>query len=492
MLLLAVASALLPAGARASAFQESIVQDDNLLLASGDAVRDSTLDEMRAIGADTVRAFVPWAGVAPAPASVARPAFDPADPAAYDPAVWDRFDELVRATARRGMGLILTPTSPVPAWASQCPGSLVTRRTCNPNPIEFGRFMVALGLRYSGTYRDENGTRDLLPRVRRWAIWNEPNLASWLSPQFARRGRLVLPVSADRYRRLVVAATGALRITGHGADQVLMGETAPIGRTTLPFFRRPVATAEFLRAVLCIDRLGRGVVGLTALHLGCRVPRRLAVNAIAHHPYVQGGSRAPFTPARFDEITISSAVRLKTIMAQAVRRGRIGPGLPVYYTEFGFQTNPPDRILGVPLAVQASYLNQSEWIAFRDPAVRGVSQYLLRDDGGLGGFQTGLRFSDGRAKPSLAAYRFPIWVVRRGISVTVFGQVREAADGATGVVRVQVRLPGRQFATYRTLTPNRKGFVTVTMWSRRGRWRLIWEPAGGTPLISRETQEAFR
>jgi hypothetical protein len=163
----------------------------------------------------------------------------------------------------------------------------------------------------------------------------------------------------------------------------------------------------------------------------------------------------------------------------------------MYYTEFGFQTNPPDRVLGVPLNRQAEYLNQSEWMAYRQPRVKAIAQYLLRDDIGNAGFQSGLKFSDGRLKPAYNAFRFPIWVVRRGVSVTVFGQVRHAGDGASGIVRMQVRIPGKDWATYRTVKPNRKGFVLATLWSKRGVWRLVWESAGRTD-ISRVTREATR
>jgi len=42
--------------------------------------------------------------------------------------------------------------------------------------------------------------------VKRWAIWNEPNVGSWLTPQYIRRGGRLIANSAIRYRRLVRAA----------------------------------------------------------------------------------------------------------------------------------------------------------------------------------------------------------------------------------------------------------------------------------------------
>jgi hypothetical protein len=490
---LGAALAALPAGALASTTQESIMQDDGLLLFSGAGQRDATLDEMRSLGVDTVRVFVYWDAVAPESRSTQRPpGFDSADPAAYSATLWDRFDGLVRAAAARGLGLILTPTSPIPAWASQCGGSVSSRQSCKPDPAEFGGFVRALGTRYSGSYADENDGGGVLPRVSRWGLWNEPNVGRWLTPQFVRRGGRLVPASPARYRQLAVAAIAGLRATGHGADQILLGETAPIGNTTGAIVRRPVATATFWRDLLCLNRSGGALRGGAATEQGCGRPPRLLATAIAHHPYIRGGSRSPLTPARRDEITIANLPRLQAILAQGARRGRLPGGLPVYYTEYGFQTNPPDRNLGVKPEKQAQYLNQSDWIAYRANAVKGIAQYLLQDDSANNGFQSGLKFADGRLKPSYGAYRFPIWVVRHGVSVTVFGQVRQAGDGARGVVRVQVRLPGQQFTTYRSIAPNSKGFVFTKLNSRHGEWRLYWEPEAGPIEISRVTKEASR
>lgn len=480
--------------AAASSSQESIFQDDLQLLFSGGERRDAALGQIQGLGADTVRAFVFWNTVAPESSSTARPpAFDGADPASYPFDLWDRFDALVRATSARGMGLILTPTSPIPAWASQCGGSASRRSSCSPDPADFGDFVRALGTRYSGSYPDETDGGAVLPRVSRWGLYNEPNVGRWLTPQFVRRGGRTIPASPARYRRLAAAAIGALRGTGHARDLILLGETAPIGNTSGPLFRRPVATARFWRALLCIDRAGRPLRGRDAREQDCRRPPRLLATGVAHHPYVRGGSRPPLTRPRPDEITIANPGRLRRILASGAARGRLPRGLGLWYTEYGFQTNPPDRNLGVSLRRHAAYLNQSDWIAYRDRSVRGIAQYLLRDDPGLAGFQSGLEFIDGRAKPGLAAYRFPVHVVRHGVRVTVFGQVRQARDGARGVVRVQVRLPGQEFTTYRSVQPNPKGFVLVrNLLSRRGEWRLYWQPEDGQPEISRTAKEATR
>ena len=85
---------------------------------------------------------------------------------------------------------------------------------CKPDPVRFGQFVRALGKRY--------------PTVKMWSIWNEPNLRPWLSPQYevagsqAWSGRRDLPLAR-------ASAIAGLRGTGHRADQILLGETAPLG-----------------------------------------------------------------------------------------------------------------------------------------------------------------------------------------------------------------------------------------------------------------------
>ena len=131
-------------------------------------------------------------------------------------------------------------------------------------------------------------------------------------------------------------------------------------------------------------------------------------------------------------------------------------------------------------ARQAAYLNQSDWMAWRDPRVRSVAQYKLVDDVSPASFQSGLRFADGRAKPGYAAYRLPIWVTRRQI----YGQLRPARNGTRQVVRIQVRRRGGAFRTVKTVTVrSRRGHFVTRLPRRAGTWRLAWGS-----LVSREAR----
>ena len=495
--LAALCCAAAPAVSGASPTQESLVEDEYQMLQAGPAARDRALDDVAALGADGVRALVLWADIAPSPRATARPrGFDPADPAAYQPGRWDRLDALVRGTAARGLSLLLSPSTPAPAWASRCAGSISTRRLCNPDGAQYGAFLRALGRRYSGSYADENEGGGVLPRVRRWSFSNEPNQPSWLRPQFARVDGITYPAAAVAYRALVRGGIAGLRASGHGGDQMLLGETSPIGRVLGRRATRPVPPAAFIRTLLCIGRDGRALRGKAAAVRDCERPRRLRVTGFAHHPYSQGGSKPPQTRGdRATEITISSVGRLERVLDAAARRRRIPKWLPIHYTEYGFQTNPPDLLFGVSPARQAEYINQSDWIAYRDKRIASVAQYKLIDDTVVSSFQSGLRFWDGLPKPAFDAYRLPLWITRKGSSrLRVYGQVRPLAGGATTRVALQnAALVAGPFRTVRTITvSSANNSFLVGIPRREGRWRLRWTAPDGSVLLSREAVAAAR
>ena len=464
------------------------------MLQAGPVAGAQALDDVVALGADGVRAIVRWRDVAPAPRAIQRPrGFRPGDPAAYPAARWDALDDLVRGTRARGLSLLLSPSTPIPGWASHCEGPPAFRRVCAPSAYEYGAFLRALGRRYSGAYADENQGRGVLPRVSRWSFGNEPNQATWLRPQRSIRRGSVYVSSAVAYRSMVRAGIAALRATGHRGDRMLLGETSPIGRTTGGLSGRSTPPAAFIRTLLCLDGRGRALRGRSAAIRACRPARRLAVTGFAHHPYAQGGSKPPrYRGDPATEITLASSRRLKRLLDAGGRRGTIPQRLPIHYTEHGFQSNPPDLAFGVSLACQAAFVNQSDWIAYRDPRVRTVAQYKLLDDPVVAGFQSGLRFSDGRPKPAYGAYRLPLWVTPDGASrLRVYGQVRPLGRGARGVVELQnAPLAGGGFITVERIAVRTRTNAFVRKVPRfEGRFRLVWTPPpGGPPLLSREAR----
>jgi hypothetical protein len=101
------------------------------------------------------------------------------------------------------------------------------------------------------------------------------------------------------------------------------------------------------------------------------------------------------------------------------------PGKRIWLTEYGYQTNPPDRWLGVSLARQATYTSAASLRAYQAPYVDMLIHFMVRDDSNPGGWQSGLRKLSGEAKPAYNAFRLPLaQVSRRGASTAVWGQVR--------------------------------------------------------------------
>jgi len=458
--------------AQASKTQESIFQDEGLLQSPDPGVQAGTLNQMQELGVDTIHALVGWGKIAPRPASRTKPNFDATNPDAYPDSGWAALDLLVKGATERKMDLILSPVSKVPPWAQDCNNARLRKLgTCEPDAKEFQRFVTAVGKRY--------------PQVKRWSIWNEPNFKGWLSPQWIIKDRQIIPYGPILYRKLFNAAVKGLGASGHGGDEIMFGETAPIGQLRGGETTNAMAPGLFLREAMCLNPRGRPYRGKAAQDRQCRGVRRIRTNAISHHPYTKGGSRPPTAPVGKEEITLGYISRLQRIMKQGQRAGRLAANLPIYSTEYGFQTNPPDKFFGLPSDEQALYINESDYIAYQNSQIAGVAQYELIDDPLQSGFQTGLRFSNGEAKPSLDAYRLPIYVVRTGGGVAVYGQVRPAPDDVPQQVQIQVG-SGGSFQTVESVTTKERGFFLANVPSQSGRWRLVWtDPRNNQQFVSR-------
>src|SRR4051812_30483482 len=110
------------ASASAATSMESIFQDDSVLLNSGAGSTTDGLTEMGNLGVTTIHSLVVWAQVAPDRQLTTKPKGSPdyTDPADYPPENWAKYDRLVREATARGFSVILTVTTPGPAWAGDC------------------------------------------------------------------------------------------------------------------------------------------------------------------------------------------------------------------------------------------------------------------------------------------------------------------------------------------------------------------------------------
>jgi hypothetical protein len=470
-LTLATAVGLLthPSPAVASVDQTTVLDPTpQLLNGAGPARRGDILDRLQALGVDSMRVQVQWRLLAPAADRSDRPeGFDGSDPGDYPAQAFEVLDSVVRGAKARGMQPLLTPTGPIPDWASSSGrGSLY-----DPDPDEFEDFVRALGERYDGTCvppRCATGAAgEALPAVEQWAIWNEPNLKTFLRPQRDGDGRTV---SGRIYRSLFLAAQRALASSGHARDLLLIGETAPSRGSN------STAPLRFLRQVFCLDRSYEPL----------RDCEPIAADGWSHHPY--NPHIPPWQPPRPDHpsiVSIGSIDKLVTALRRSFDTGATVRRLPVFVTEYGVESHPQGGF-GVSPQRQAEYLGIAEYLLYRNPWVDAFAQYLLDDDSNprrLLSFQTGLRFANGFPKPSYDA--FGITLVARQLKrggVRLWGHVRPGA----GPYQVRIRFrdgdsgPGQQVATLET---DQGGYFRLATTYLKGReWQATADLPGSVVL----------
>jgi hypothetical protein len=431
LLILVVITAVAASAAQASDRQLLIVQDNSRVLGHPDA----TADEFGSLGVDVVKVQLLWNDVAPA--GRRKPAgFDASNPASYH---WNTYPAAVNAIIAAGMRPYLSIGGRAPAWATRGRGRAGTSR---PSAEEFGLFAQAVGRQF--------------PNVHIWSMWNEPNLYSWLSPQ-RKRG---VPQSPSIYRKLYLAGHGGLLASGHGADTILIGELMPRGGNS----SQKVRPLDFLREMVCLDSHYRQYRGRAARARGCGKVGRIPTSGLAYHPYtLVGGPSIKDGPG---DAAIGQLGRVTKTLDALGRRGKLPRKLPLWITEFGYQTRPPDPIFGVRLKRAAAFMDVSEWLAFRNPRVASYSQYTLQDDLPRSGgrpfqrwstWQSGLRFGDGRPKPAVySAFRLPFLVRSLGPDVVeVFGGGR---SGSGPVAKIEVKAPGRHYRSLASASVNEAGY----------------------------------
>lgn len=469
----------------------------------------AALDELKRLGVDTVHLYMHWADIAPSATAATRPSFDAADPAAYPASGWATYDTIVRDTQARGMKLLLDLVAPPPNWASgRGAPHPATQPFWRPSPQQFALFTRAVGTRYSGHYTPP-GSSSPLPRVNFWSIWNEPNLGIELAPQTVPHS--YIEISGSLYRGLVDAAWGALHATGHGQDTILIGEVAPAGATFgfAPGLFAAMAPLRFLRALYCVDGAYHPLRGAAAKQRGCPTtaaarkafaaqhPGLFQASGFADHPYPQGLPPNEPTPHEPDYAELADLPRLEHALDTLQRVHGSDTHFPIYSTEYGYQTTPPDTEAGTVSPAQAAvYLNWSEYITWLNPRLRSYDQYLMTDSS-AGNFATGLRFPNGSEKPSYAAFRMPLYLPRttgsRDQALEVWGCVRpapavQASNHRPQRARIQFApAAGGRFRTLRAVPlPGPRCYFDVRQrFPASGRVRLAWAYPHGPTVFSR-------
>ena len=289
-----------------------------------------------------------------------------------------------------------------PRWAVARPGPDPTRERYAPDPRAFAAFAEAVARRYSGRFPDPARRGRRLPAVRLWTTWNEPNNPDFLLPQWQRDGAGWRPASPHVYRRMHEAAYDAIKRVD-ARDLVLVGGTAANGRDAGP--GGGIRPLRFLRELACVD------AALRPLHVPeCAGYRPLRADGYAQHPYGLLHDPGVTDPAP-DDVRLADLGRLRGLLDELAARGRIARGLPIYVTEYGFESRPPDPYAPFDPSAQARFHGHATYLAWAAGASE-FAQFLFRDvpPGGYGGrpgtrrywsdFQTGLEDPLGGPSPS--------------------------------------------------------------------------------------------
>jgi len=367
-------AALISAGATAGRKQSAArpfsdgIYDDGMTLANP----DKGFPILHNLRAQVVRITLWWGGPIGVAKKQPKNPTNPADPA-YN---WDAYDRAVQDAAKYKIKVLFSIVG-TPAWAN---GGRAARYAPT-RPVALQNFATAAAKRYSGTF-EPTTDEPALPAVRLWLAWNEPNNPVFLSPQYRKVSGRWFPQSAYSYVRICNAIYNGVHSVQHGAAKVACGATDPRGNNQPRSRRASISPLAFLRSVK--------KYGL----------RRF--DAWAHHPYAP---RASLTPSSKPNVNDKSTVILGNIGVLTKELSRLYGKKPLWITEYGYQTRPPDRTFGVAWKTQARYLAQAYSIARKNPRIQMMIWFLVKDESRLAGWQSGFFTTAGKRKPSYYTFR---------------------------------------------------------------------------------------
>jgi hypothetical protein len=332
---IAAAAALAPTGAGARGLTLGFADD---AFTSGDAsLRETSLARTTEVGGTIVRMNVGW----PAATAPGHPA-DPTD-LAYD---WSRADAAVDAARAHGLDVLLDFTG-MPPWAQTkgAPRS-VNPATWRPDATAIGQYGHALAAHFAG-------------RVSRFQLWDEPNLAKHLTPQWS-QGK---PAAPAIYRAMLDSFYAGVKRAQPLALVVTAG-TAPHGDRGHGARMSPVT---FWRDVLA---------------------RRVRFDVLAHHPAGDPTRHA----LNAGDVAVPDMGRLRRLLEHVHKRARL------WVTDVSYDSRPPDA-RGIPVQTHARWLEHAFELLWR-AGVDTITWSRVSN-------RSGVYFGDGRPKPAATAFRFP-------------------------------------------------------------------------------------
>ncbi len=335
---------------------------------------DQTFPTLKLLHVQEIRLNLYWGGKFGVARERPKHPVDPADPA-YD---WSLYDRTVQYAAQYGMHVLFSIYG-TPGWADG--GRGMNHAPTHAKDLE--RFAIAAATRYGGGYALEDGS--MLPAVKEWLAWNEPNNPAFLTPQYTKTAKGWKLQGAADYARICNAVYAGVHTTLTAHERVACGGTAPRGNNN-PSSKRPsVSPVAFLRAA--------------------KLAHLKTFDAWAHHPYYAGPSDTPTSKPVTSNGAPATAVTLGNINDLIKQVTQLYGRKRIWITEYGYQTNPPDPIFGVSYAKQARYLTEAFQIAKKNPRIDLMLWFLLRDEPNFGGWQSGLETYKGARKPAFKAFQ---------------------------------------------------------------------------------------
>ena len=208
-------------------------------------------------------------------------------------------------------------------------------------------------------------------------------------------------------------------------------------------------------------------------------------------------TRRPLTAAIPTRPACRDLGRLEHGLDHAFRAYHKRAGIPIYITEWGVQSRDPNPFIKFSQAQQAEYLNEGEYMAFRNPRVKSFAQFLLVDDAPnttdpVGSraywstFDSGLLlYGSNQPKPAYYAFELPLWLPnpRHGNHVYVWAQIRPTAGHAWARCNSSVAARPRGPTSRRSRGQGPEGYVsTHVALPSAGSLRLSWTAGGQTRL----------
>lgn len=399
---------------------------DNLYGIAGKSEKAFSLT--KSTNADIIRVNMFWC-ITAGPSEPANPR-DPADPS-YD---WAEIDEAIAGATANGFDVELTVTC-APTWAEGPNRPPVDDDTpvgsWKPNAAKFGDFAHAVALRYSGSYDPAaagepagGGGGGVLPGLPRAAgplpaidyfeAWNEPNLSTYITPQWNGQTN----VASDIYAELLNEFYDEVKAVNPNA-QVISGGTAPYGDP--PGGPRRTQPIRFYQELLCLNTQNKP---------SGECPNGVApkFDIIAHHPI---NREDPPTAKALNkgDVEIADFGSLVKVVRAAEKAGT--PATPgkhdVWANEIWWQTNPPDKVEGVSYKTHARWTQQGLYLLWKQGAtnVTFLQLYDKKYTPGeftLASYQTGAFTFGGKRKPTADAVAFPFVTDGKGKKVLAWGR----------------------------------------------------------------------